>query len=169
MKSLIFTAAFLCATTALASEITSPFYLPQTGHFLAQTQGQFSKTKQTPGIRTYRRLFNEDLTIGLGAGLAAQIIGNLNWTRQKQNTTVSAPHTQGYSAGLKGQWEIGKIMTQLTALYSQTTDVNFSPRRTIEPHLRLGQELKTMTPYLHLWGQFPLNARPKFNNPFYRA
>ena len=39
----------------------------------------------------------------------------------------------------------------------------------MEADLRFGKALKSMTPYLHLTGHFPLNAHPEFNNPIYRA
>ena len=154
-----------------ATEITSPFYLPNAGHLLNQTRGNYTKNKikTTPLTRTYHRALNNELTVGLGAGFAALVSGELNWTRQKQVTTLSEPHTTAYKVGLKGQWETGPVLTQLSALYHQTDNVAFLPRRTLETHLRFGKPLKSMTPYLHLTGDFPLNARPEFNNPVYRG
>ena len=169
MKLLSFLTVSFLTLPALASEITSPFYLPEARHVLSQTQAAFSKSKKTPAMRTYHRFLEEDITLGLGSGLSAMFSGDLNWTREKQQTSFSAPHKTGYKAGMKGQWELGGVLTQLSTLYHQTNNVDFSPRRTIETHLRLGKNLKTLTPYLHLAGNFPLNARPEFNNPVYRG
>ena len=164
----LLTLSFLTAP-ALASEITSPFYIPSTGHVLSQTQTSFSKMKQTPGKRTYHRLLDEEISLGLGAHFSAILSGNLNWTHQKQRTSLSFPHKTGYSTGVKGQWALKGLLTQTAILYHQTNNVHFTPRRTLEGHFRFGKELKTLTPYLHLVGNFPLNARTEFNNPIYRG
>ena len=171
MKFLTFSCISLLAFSASATEITSPFYLPEMGHVLNQTNAHYTKNKMkaNPTIHTYQRSVNDELTIGLGTGLAALINGDINWTKQKQGVSFSAPHTTGYAAGLKGQFNLNSILVQLSTLYHQTTDIHFSPRRQIEADLRLGKELKTMTPYLHLNTFLPLNARPEINNPIYLA
>ena len=165
--------AFITLTTlpALATEISSPFYQPSMGHIVSQTSALYTKhkIKGTPTTRTYRRDLGERITLGLGAGLAALIEGNLDWTRQKQIFTQKIPHTKTYAAGLTGVGCFEGILVQLGALYRQTTNVIFEPRREIEAQMRLGKQLKTMTPYLHLNAHFPLNARKEFNTPVYRA
>ena len=159
------------ALPAFAAEITSPFYLPNAGHDLSQTSLQYTKDKikASPSIRTYRQNLNEQITLGLGAGIAALLEGNLNWIRQKQEQTLSFPHTKGYGAGLKGSWEFDGFLTQISTLYRQTINISFEPRREIEANLYIGRTLKTMTPYMHFVGFFPLNARPQLNTPIYRA
>ncbi len=171
MKKILLLASAFLSIPAAAHEITSPFYLPEMGHVLSQTSALYSKNKITtsPTTRTYRTTIVEELTLGLGAGLAALMNGDLNWTRQKQDKTLSAPHTKGYAAGLKGQWEVNGLLTQFSGLYHQTTEVDFSARRLLETHFRFGKQLKTMTPYVHLQGNFPLHARSHFNNPLYRV
>ena len=161
----------LLAFPAAAHEITSPFYLPQMGGIQTETAANYTKNKlkETTTSRVYQHDLSEKITLGLGAGLAALIEGQMDWTKQKQYTTLSYPHTKTYGAGLKGQWELSDILTQLSVLYHQTTNVFFEPRRKIESHLYLGKQLKSMTPYLHLTGNFPLNARTELNNPIYRV
>ena len=161
----------LLSVPVFASEITSPFYVPQLGHVLTKTSADYEKGKRTmkPTTRTYRRSVNEEITIGLGAGMAGVISGDMNWTRQKGITSISAPHTKGYGAGLKGSWEVESFLTQISALYHQTTNVDFEPRRLMKADLYLGKKLNVMTPYLHLAGDFPLHVRPEWNEPRYRG
>lgn len=170
-KRLLFISALMMALPALSAEISSPFYQPELGHILSKTSAFYTKNKikAHPTARLYRRDLNQEITLGLGAGLAALFEGNLNWTRQKQIFTQKIPHTKGYAAGLKGQWTVNDILTQLTALYRQTTNVEIQPRREMETHIRLGKTLKTMTPYVHLAGMFPMNARFDVNDPIYRG
>ena len=149
----------------MASEITSPFYLPELGHIQSETLGQYSKNKRKTMPYNYWRGLGQKITLGLGSGFAVLGTGELNWNKQDG----SFPHTKGYSAGLKGQWEFGGILTQLLTLYHQTTNIFFEPRRQMETQIRLGKNLQKMTPYLNLNGKFPLNARSEFNAPIYRA
>lgn len=169
MRFFGFTLISLLAVPAVAQEITSPFYVPEAGHILSQTTASFTKDKlkSDPTGRTYHRQLGEDLTLGLGAGFSALVSGELNWTKLKQEVSFSLPRAKEYGAGLKGQWEVGGILTQLSALYRQTTNVDFEARRKTEVHLRLGKTLKTMTPYLHLAGIFPMNGRTDFNDNIY--
>ena len=171
MKTILSGVIVLMALPAFATPITSPFYLPQGGHVVSQTVADYTKNKakETPSVRTYRKKLGQRFTLGLGAGLAALLEGELDWTRQKQQMTVSRPHTKSYGAGLKSQWTWDKTVMQIATLYHQTTNVDFDPRREIQAHVRLGQSLKTMTPYLHLTGTFPLNAWDDLNMPVYRA
>ena len=171
MKILSIALISLLTVPVLASEITSPFYLPQTGHFLTKTDATYNKDKFKVDTtsRRYQRTLGEKIMLGIGGGMAVLIGGDLNWTKQKEQLTFSHPHTKTYAAGLKGQWETMGILTQISTLYRQTTNVFFEPRRQMETHIRLGKNLKFMIPYLHLKGQFPLNARPQFDEPIYRA
>lgn len=171
MKTLVPFFMGMIALPALATPITSPFYLPQAGHVLSQTTAQYTKNKikNNASMRLYRRNLSEEITLGLGAGMALLINGDLNWTRQKHPLFSVHSSAKSYSAGLKGQWNWESVMAQFTAQYHQTTDVDFAPRRAIEAHMRLGKALKAMTPYLHLAGTFPLNARSAFNAPIYRG
>ena len=171
MKKRIILLTAMMACPALAMEITSPFYQPQAGHILSKTGAFYTKNKMKdrPSVRIYRRDLNEEITLGLGAGLAALMEGDLNWTRQKQIFTQKHPQTKGYAAGLKGQWQFDDVLTQFSALYRQTTNVIMEPRREIEAHVRLGKQLKTMTPYVHLSATFPLNARSDTNGNIYRG
>ena len=171
MKFLPLSLMILASFPAFAHEITSPFYLPTLGVFSTKTAVSYDKNKHTtnPTTRTYRQKALQEITAGLGAGLAGIFWGEMNWTRQKQETTLSFPQTKGYGAGLKGVWQMDSFLTQASVIYHQTTNVAFAPRRLIETNLYLGKQLSSMTPYLHLWGLFPLNARPEFNNPVYRA
>ena len=153
------------ALPAMATEITSPFYMPELGHVQSKTMGQYSKSKRQTMPNKYQRQLLQEMTSGLGGGIAALAAGDLNWTKQDG----SFPHTKGYSAGLKGQWEVGGILTQLSAVYHQTTNVNFEPRRQMETQVRLGKKLQKMTPYVALSGKFPMNARSDFNDPIYRT
>ena len=161
----------LLAFPALAEEITSPFYLPEMGHILNQTGFTYIKKKRTtrPTTRLYQRTLSDQITLGLGAGLAAVLEGDIAWQHQKQNTTLSYPHTKAYGAGLKGQWEIGGFLSQVKVLYQQSTNVQLVPRRTIWAETYLGKKLTSMTPYLHLVGNFPIHARKDLNAPLYRA
>ena len=138
---------------------------------MTKTTAVYDKKKWTssPTTRKYRRSVSEEITAGLGMGFAALFSGEVNWTRQKQEESFSVPHTKGYSAGLKGVWQMDTFLSEVVIRYHQTTDVDFSPRRTIDGDVYLGGNLATMTPYLHLKGTFPLNARPEFNNPIYRV
>ncbi|MGN0919221.1 MAG: hypothetical protein ACI4OR_00445 [Alphaproteobacteria bacterium] len=171
LKTFCSSVVLLFCAPVMATEITSPFYMPKAGHILNKTEANYTKNKMkgAPLTRTYRRAFNNELTLGMGGGIAVQLGGELDWTRQKQTTTLSVPHQTSYDAGLKGQWETGDFLTQISALYHQTDAVKFAARRELEAHVRLGKPLQTMTPYLHLAGSFPLNARPDFNAPLYRG
>ena len=163
MKRLSFAIMLLGALPVWAHEITSPFYLPEAGHFLTQTKGVYDKNKWTlsPTMRKYRCSISEEVIAGLGMGVAALFSGEINWTRQKQNVSLSIPHTKGYSAGLKGLWQMDSFLSEVIIRYHQTTDVDFAPRRALEGDIYVGGQLATMTPYLHFKGAFPLNARPE--------
>lgn len=171
MKKLSFMMMLLAAIPVWAHEITSPFYVPEAGHFLTKTTAVYDKNKRTlsPMVRQYRRSVSEEVTAGLGMGVAALLGGEINWTRQKQETTLSKPHTKGYSAGLKGVWQMDSFLSGVIVRYHQTTDVDFAPRRALDTDLYLGRQLAQMTPYLHLKGNFPLNAEHDFNDPVYRG
>ena len=153
------------ALPVMATEVTSPFYLPELGHVQSKTNGQYTKNKRKTMPNRYQRQLAQEITIGLGAGIATLAAGDLNWTRQNG----SFPHTKGYAAGLKGQWDIGGILTQFSTWYHQTTNVSFEARRQMEAQVRLGKQLQKMTPYISLKGKFPMNARPEFNDPVYRG
>ncbi len=171
LKTFLSCCVILTSFSAFATEMTSPFYLPQAGHLLIQTGTTYTKNKikTAPSTRTYRRALNEEITVGLSNNIALLLGGDLNWMRQKQMTTFSTPRTTGYETGLKVQGELGGILTQLTALYHQQTNANWASRRNIETHARLGKTFQEMTPYLHLQGTFPMNARSDFNTPIYRG
>ena len=160
----------LLAFPSFAQEITSPFYQPELGHILTKTEGLFQKNKwkRTPTQKQYLRELTQDLVVGLGAGFSAQISGEMNWNKHK-TPSFSRPHTKAYGAGLVWQVPTEKVQLRFETNYQQTTDVDFSPRRQLGTHIYLGKTLNKMTPYLHLNGQFPLNARPDFNSPIYRA
>ncbi len=163
----ILTIGFLSflALPVMANEITSPFYLPELGHVQSKTTGHYAKNKRKTMPRMYQRTLGQELAVGLGGGFAALVAGDLNWIKQNG----SFPHTKGYSAGLKGQWEVGGILTQLSTWYHQTTNVSFEPRRQMDAQVRLGKKLQKMTPYINLYGKFPMNVRPQFNDPVYRG
>ena len=171
MKFASFSLILLSALPVFAHEITSPFYVPAAGQFLSLTTATYNKYKLTvkPTLRTYRQSVVQELSVGFGAGLAGIFSGEMDWTRQKQDVSFSYPHTKGYTAGLKGRWQMDSFLMQIVTQYHQTTNVNFAPRRALEGDVYLGKQLATMTPYLHLKGLFPLNARPEFNNPIYRG
>ena len=171
MKLWMIPVVCLLTLPSMAAEITSPFYLPEAGHVWGKTEAVFikDKIKDKKTVRFYDQGVGQKLSLGLGGGLAALVEGNMHWIRQKQEKTFSYPRTKEYAAGIKGGWNFDSFLTQLSVLYRQTTNVNFSARRLMETHLRLGKQLKTMTPYLHLAGRFPLNARPEVNAPIYRA
>ena len=170
MKFVTMLMCSLVAVPAFAQEITSPFYLPEMGHILNQTSFDYTKKKRTPlTTRLNQQTLSDKVTVGLGAGLAATLEGDLNWTRQKQQESVSYPHTKTYAAGMKGQWEIGGLLSQLNVAYHQTTNVHFNPRRLIQTDAYFGKKLASMTPYIHLSGAFPMNARKDFNTPLYRG
>ena len=171
IKTFLTASLLLTCLPAMATPISSPFYQPTMGHFLSKTSASYTKNKikTTPTTRSYHRSLGEEVTLGLGSGFAALIAGDLNWTRQKQEISFSTPHASAYGAGLQGQWNLGGILTNLSVLYHQSTNVNFEARRKIKTNLYLGKELDKMTPYLHLTGNFPLNARAEFNDPLYRG
>ena len=154
---------------ALAHPITSPFYLPDSGHVLTQTSAVFNKNKikTNTSTRTYHQGLAQQMVLGLGGGLAAQLQGDLNWLRQKQAPSV--PHAKAYNAGLNGVWDINGVLTRLNVFYRQSSNVQTEPRRAIHSHFYVGKSLKNMTPYLHVSTRIPLNARPVFNDPVYRA
>ena len=47
MKKLSFALFLLTAMPVVAHEITSPFYVPEVGHFLSKTTAQYDKNKWT--------------------------------------------------------------------------------------------------------------------------
>ena len=171
MKKISFMMMLLASMPVWAHEITSPFYVPSAGHFLSTTKAVYDKNKRTlsPTVHQYRRSLSEEITAGLGMGFAVLFGGEMNWTRQKQETTFSKPHTKDYSVGLKGVWQMDSFLSKGIIRYHQTTDVDFAPRRALDGEIYLGQQLATMTPYLHLKGSFPLNADHDFNDPVYRV
>ena len=76
-KFLLFCVSFM-TLPALAHPITSPFYLPDSGHVLTETSAVFNKNKikTNTTARTYHQGLAQQMVLGLGGGLAAQLQGD---------------------------------------------------------------------------------------------
>ncbi len=169
MKLAVMTTLCFLSVPVLAHEITSPFYQPAFGDFLSETRADYTKRKvqNKPTQKYYRRALTESISVGLGKGWAALVQGDLVW--QKKSSAPSVPHTKGYSLGARYLLEKESFLWVVSASYHQTGDRRFDPKHSILADVRFGKKLKTMTPYIHGIGQFPLNAEPDVNSPVYQA
>ena len=176
---LLASAAVMFTTSAMAVDITNPFYLPAKGKFLSDTKIQMNRGKTDNGVTeneaktSYAR---EELAYGVSDNFAVVLgIGNtFDYNRKEADNKsfYNNDHNFDYSIGVKYNYVNGKLLTQagvtyrtadaetFTSNYYEDTETNERWLKALEGYVRIGYDMGCITPYTELtaWGELDRDA-----------
>ena len=163
---LLASAAVMFTTSAMAVDITNPFYLPTKGKFLSDTSVEMNRGKVDNGMEegveksVYAR---EELSYGITDNFAVVAgIGNTfdyDKSAEDNGYTLNNDHNFDYSLGVKYNYVNGKLLTQIGAMYNtwdekswygkswEDDDTNERWGKELSGYVRLGYDMGCMTPY----------------------
>lgn len=163
---LLASAAVMFTTSAMAVDITNPFYLPTKGKFLSDTSVEMNRGKTDTGSyegvekSAYAR---EELTYGVTDNFAVVAgIGNTfdyDKSAEEDGYSLNNDHNFDYSLGVKYNYVNGKLMTQAGAMYNtwnekswygkswSDDDTNERWGKELSGYVRVGYDMGCMTPY----------------------
>ena len=163
---LLASAAVMFTTSAMATDITNPFYLPVKGKFLSDTKIEMNRGKADTGTveavekGAYAR---EELTYGVTDNFAVVAgIGNTfdyDKSAEINGYSLNNDHNFDYSLGVKYNYTNGKLLTQAGVAYNTVnmkswvgkswTDPETNERwmKSLEGYVRVGYDMGCMTPY----------------------
>lgn len=159
---LLASAAVMFTTSAMAVDITNPFYLPTKGKFLSDTSVEMNRGKTDSGVEegveksAYAR---EELTYGVTDNFAV-VAGIGNTFDYNKDDDYNNDHNFDYSLGVKYNYVNGKLMTQAGAMYNTWNEkswygkANYHDEETndrwmkeLSGYVRVGYDMGCMTPY----------------------
>ncbi|MBE6468357.1 MAG: hypothetical protein E7004_07210 [Alphaproteobacteria bacterium] len=176
---LLASAAVMFTTSAMAVDITNPFYLPAKGKFLSDTKIQMNRGKTDNGVTeneaktSYAR---EELAYGVSDNFAVVLgIGNtFDYNRKEADNKsfYNNDHNFDYSIGVKYNYVNGKLLTQagvtyrtadaetFTSNYYEDTETNERWLKALDGYVRVGYDMGCITPYTELtaWGELDRDA-----------
>lgn len=177
---LLASAAVMFTTSAMAVDITNPFYLPAKGKFLSDTKIQMNRGKTDNGTVEHERKVSyarEELTYGISDNFAVVAgIGNVfdyNLKEDDDKSFLNNDHNFDYSLGVKYNYVNGKLLTQAGVTYrtadAQTyegkanyndEETNERWRKALEGYVRIGYDMGCITPYTEFkaWGELDRDA-----------
>lgn len=164
---LLASAAVMFTTSAMAVDLTNPFYLPTKGKFLSDTSVEMKRSKTDNGEEEFvskNGYAREVLTYGVTDNFAVVAgIGNtFDFTRDdgEDEKYYNNDHNFDYSLGVKYNYVNGKLMTQIGAAYRtldyktfvgkaehEDDDTNERWFKALEGYARVGYDMGCMTPY----------------------
>lgn len=158
---LLASAAVMFTTSAMAVDITNPFYLPTKGKFLSDTSVEMNRGKTDTGSyegvekSAYAR---EELSYGVTDNFAV-VAGIGNTFDYDKDDDYNNDHNFDYSLGVKYNYVNGKLMTQAGAMYNtwnekswygkfwSDDDTNERWGKELSGYVRVGYDMGCMTPY----------------------
>jgi predicted porin len=158
---LLASAAVMFTTSAMAVDITNPFYLPTKGKFLSDTSVEMNRGKTDNGVEegveksAYAR---EVLTYGVTDNFAV-VAGIGNTFDYDKDDDYNNDHNFDYSLGVKYNYVNGKLMTQIGAAYRTTDGETYTSNyyeddetnerwlKLLEGYVRVGYDMGCITPY----------------------
>ena len=158
---LLASAAVMFTTSAMAVDITNPFYLPTKGKFLSDTSVEMNRGKldngEEEGVEksAYAR---EELTYGVTNNFAV-VAGIGNEFDYDKDDDYNNDHNFDYSLGVKYNHVNGKLMTQIGAAYRTTDGETYTSDyyedyetnerwlKLLEGYVRVGYDMGCITPY----------------------
>lgn len=176
---LLASAAVMFTTSAMAVDITNPFYLPAKGKFLSDTKIQMNRGKTDNGVTeneaktSYAR---EELAYGVSDNFAVVLgIGNtFDYNRKEADNKsfYNNDHNFDYSIGVKYNYVNGKLLTQagvtyrtadaetFTSNYYEDTETNERWLKALDGYVRVGYDMGCITPYTEFtaWGELDRDA-----------
>ena len=164
---LLASAAVMVTTSAMAVDITNPFYLPTKGKFLSDTKIQMNRGKINDGVTenelrtSYAR---EELSYGVSDNFAVVLgIGNTfdyNLKEGDDKSFLNNDHNFDYSLGVKYNYVNGKLLTQAGVMYNTWDEESFLGKanyndletnerwsKELEGYVRVGYDMGCITPY----------------------
>ena len=159
---LLASAAVMFTTSAMAVDITNPFYLPTKGKFLSDTKIEMNRGKYDDGAvesvskNAYAR---EELTYGVTDNFAV-VAGIGNEFDYDKDDDYNNDHNFDYSLGVKYNHVNGKLMTQIGVMYNTWNQkswegkANYHDEETNDRwmkeligYARVGYDMGCITPY----------------------
>lgn len=154
---LLASAAVMFTTSAMAVDITNPFYLPTKGKFLSDTSIQMNRGKVDNGSEEYVSkdgYAREVLTYGVTDNFAVVAgIGNtFDMTKDdgKTDRYYNNDHNYDYSLGVKYNYVNGKLMTQTGVQYRTADLQSYTGKETFNDEERNGDWLKVLEGYVRV-------------------
>ena len=176
---LLASAAVMFSTSAMAVDITNPFYLPTEGKFLSDTSLEMNRGKLDTGMYETEEktgYAREELTYGVTNNFAVVAgIGNtfdFNKKEDLEKSYYNNDHNFDYSVGVKYNYVNGKLMTQAGVMYNTWNEETFTSnyyednetnerwRKELEGYVRVGYDMGCITPYTEFtaWGELDRDA-----------
>ena len=164
---LLASAAVMVTTSAMAMDITNPFYLPTEGKFLSSTSLEQNRAKADNGVveGVEKAMYaHEELTYGVTNNFAVVAgIGN-TFDYGTDNGSTEKPynndHNFDYTLGVKYNYTNGKLLTQAGVAYRTMnpesfvgkanyvdSDTNERWYKELAGYVRVGYEMCCITPY----------------------
>ena len=166
---LLASAAVMFTTSAMAVDITNPFYLPTKGKFLSDTKIEMNRFKADNGTDESVEkgaYAHEELTYGITDNFAVVAgIGNTfdyDKSAEINDYSFNTNHNFDYSLGVKYNYTNGKLLTQAGVTYNtfnmkswvgkSWTDPETNERwvKSLEGYARVGYDMGCMTPYTEI-------------------
>ena len=158
---LLASAAVMFTTSAMAVDITNPFYLPTKGKFLSDTKIEMNRGKTDNGVEegvaksAYAR---EEVAYGVTDNFAV-VLGIGNEFDYDKDDNYNNDHNFDYSLGVRYNHVNGKLMTQVGATYRtadyetfesgyyEDDDTNERWLKALDGYVRVGYDMGCITPY----------------------
>ena len=186
-QTLIALGVLAVAGTAIAEDITNPFYLPQKGQMGSITSTDFTRFQyknskdenNIPSYKSYNTNLTEELQYGLTDTLA--LIANVGNTFSKDKFGYAdLPWTNKVDKNIA--WETGlawnilnkAFKVQAALLYGQDQVINryntgFGEYKYVEGDIKAGYQFDKMLPYVELGEQLPIAQKIGVDKPIYTA
>lgn len=166
-KKILLAAAGIClSTSAMATELTNPFYLPEYGMIASTTSLQFDKTGfKGPGYnaRYYRTMLNENVAVGLADNLSIiASLGNV-WDRNNFAGGKFETSNSNFDFTVGARYNVlsyNLIRLQLQGLYGQRESWADVPRQGTYKYfaagIKGGLDLNAFMPYASFNMEIPV-------------
>ncbi len=151
MKKLLLVSTMMLATSAMASEITNPFYLPTEGSLFSTTSADFTKIRVKQGdnkAKAYTQNVNEVVQYGIADNWSVDVeIGN-TWQRAKygfeDNTNFDFKLGTTYNI-----YKTGPLNVQTNVAYGQKESVeSLGAYKYVGAGIKAGYQSGIYTPYV---------------------
>ena len=157
---------------AFATEVTHPFYVPDQGHVLTDTNYSYTKVSYEKTGHASANTLSEQISLGVYDGLAVRVAGANAWTRFNPKDGPASDEDRNLS------WSVGavynlmdqhNIFAQVGVDYGQQENASFvGEYKYVNVDLKGGYDIGYFLPYLRVTGEFPVaQSKSSSNDPIY--
>lgn len=162
----------LFAGHALATEVTHPFYVPDQGQVLTDTNYSYSEVSYDKSGHASANTLSEQISLGVYDGLAVRVAGANAWTRDNPKDASAQDEDRNLS------WSVGAVynlvdshnfFAQIGADYGQRENkADVGEYKYVNVDLKGGYDIGYFLPYLQVTGEFPMaQSKMSDNDPVY--